>query len=233
MVTRDHEMIRIFSDLFREIGVAVETYVDESSAAHGLGVARFEALVLDLDNMNQSLQVISSLRESRSSKNALVFAVASDKSARQRALEQGANFAFERPFQRLRIKQVLHIAYGLMLRDCRRYFRHAASLAVHLQRVSGTELRCTTINISRSGMAVNVPCPLDLGEKLRVAFAVPGAGFSLDTEGRVIWDDKHGKAGLSFQCTNLEQQNRLDTWLDDQFYKQVNDARTTFQVPQS
>ena len=220
-MTHDHEMTSLFSDLFRDIGVVAHC-TNESNAARVVEGGRFEALVLDFDNLSGTLPVITSLRDSGSSKNALVFAVASDGHSRQRALEQGANFAFERPFNKSAVKQVLHTAYSLMLRERRRYFRYGVSLTVQARRRSGSQMQCTSINISRSGMAINVPHALDLGEGLDLEFSLPDSGDAIPASGTVVWDDKHGKAGLSFHCASLEDQNRLGRWLDSHFYRQVN-----------
>jgi hypothetical protein len=35
--------------------------------------------------------------------------------------------------------------------------------------------------------------------------------------GTIVWDDKHGKSGISFQCVRPELQRTLNTWLDAQF----------------
>lgn len=224
LVSRDSEMVSTFSELFREIGVTTQNYRQESNAALGLGTIRFEAVVLDFDKMTKTSQVIEALRESQSSKNALVFAVASEGEARQRALEQGANFAFERPFKKSQIKQVLHTAYSLMLRERRRYYRHAVCVPVRLQRTSGVQIECSSINISNHGMAVSVPCELELGEVLEINFSLPGSGFAVTARGTAVWDDKHGKAGLSLHCDSLEIHNRLASWLDRSFYRQLSSA---------
>ena len=226
LLTRDDAMVAVLSGLFHEIGVTVQRYMQETEAARALETGRFEALVLDFDNISNTRDVIERLRDSASTKNALVFAVASDGAARQRALEQGANFAFDRPFNKARVKEVLHTAYGLMLRDRRRYFRHPASLPVRLKRMTGAELHCASINISRNGMALKVPSALDLGEKVEIAFSLPDSEPLVGGQGTVVWDDKHGKAGLSFECTTLEVQNRLVTWLDAQFYAQLNSSKS-------
>ena len=224
LVSRDNEMLAIFSDIFRELGIVVQGYADESSAALGLQAGRFEALVVDFDNLGSTRKIIATLRESPSSKNALIFAVASGGPSRTEALEQGVNFSLERPFNRAHIQEVLHTAYGLMLRERRRYFRYPVSLPVRLRRITGAELHCTSINISRNGMALHVPSALDLGDNIKVAFALTNSDRMVKGEGTVVWDDKHGKAGLSFQCETLDDQNRLAAWLDNQFYRQLNPA---------
>ena len=226
-------MVNVFSDLFRQIGVAAQNCADESNAALVLGGARFEAVVLDFDKLSGTLPVINCLREGGSSRNALVFAVASNGAARQRALDQGANFAFERPFRKATIQQVLHTAYSLMLRERRRYFRHAVSLPIKVRRNSGIRIACTSINISRSGMAISVPNSLDLGEELELEFSLTETGDAVGASGTVVWDDKHGKAGVCFQCASLEHQNRLVRWLDSHFYRQVNPVPPMFDVPRA
>jgi FixJ family two-component response regulator len=224
LVTEDEELVGIISGLFGQIGIAVQKSRDENEAIRSIETGRFEALVLDFDNCPDAGAVMQRLRDSGSSKNALVFAVASDGTARQRALEQGANFAFERPFNEARIKDILHTAYALMLRDRRRYFRHAVSLPVHLKRITRPALMCTSLNISRNGIAVQVPSPLEPGEIVDITFRLVQSG-PIAGHGTVVWDDKHGKAGLSFECATLEDENRLTAWLNVHFYRQLNTAK--------
>ena len=45
-----------------------------------------------------------------------------------------------------------------------------------------------------------------------------------------MWDDKHGKTGLSLECANLEMQRELDNWLDLQFQP---DLKQSSVIPQS
>ena len=222
LVSHDQEMIVLFSDMLGRMGIGVQGYTEETSAITRLGSARFEAVVLDFDTIGDAASLVARVRESPSSKSALIFGVASNHSALQCALEQGINFAFERPLRRQQIKTILHTAYGLMLRERRRYFRYAISAPVRLRRASGAELQCSTINISRNGTALSIPSPLELGESLEINFVVPEVQGVISARGSVIWDDKHGKAGLRFDCSTIEDQNRLTTWLDSHFYQQFN-----------
>lgn len=41
-------------------------------------------------------------------------------------------------------------------------------------------------------------------------------GNTIAGNGVVIWDDKHGKAGIHFQCNSPEMQSQLDSWLERQ-----------------
>ena len=92
LLTCDEKLVGILSSLLNPIGITVQNYGGEAEASRAIETCRFEALVLDFDNVPNTASVIRCLRNSSSSKNALVFAVASDGMARQRALEQGAVF---------------------------------------------------------------------------------------------------------------------------------------------
>ena len=44
-------------------------------------------------------------------------------------------------------------------------------------------------------------------------------GNTIAGNGVVIWDDKHGKAGIHFHCNSPEMQSQLDSWLERQSAK--------------
>ncbi len=158
-------------------------------------------------------------RKSPSNRTAVVFAVSSDTAYRQQALAQGANFVFERPFILAEIRNVLRAAYDLMIRERRRYFRCAAELPILLvKKTSGTDIRCTTINVSSSGMALATPSSLTLGEEVEIVLLLQG-GLTIRASGTVVWDDKHGKSGISFRCRTPQMQAALDSWLGAHFFE--------------
>ena len=37
----------------------------------------------------------------------------------------------------------------------------------------------------------------------------------------VVWDDKHGKTGFSFQCPDVQSEGQLVSWLDNHFLGQL------------
>jgi hypothetical protein len=100
----------------------------------------------------------------------------------------------------------------------RRYFRCPFTLSVSLRTVSGDHLKCMSINVSSNGLALNTPRPQELGAEVNVAIELP-TGDTIAGKGVVIWDDKHGKAGIHFHCNSPEMQSRLDSWLEHQSAK--------------
>jgi DNA-binding response OmpR family regulator len=218
LVTHDPPMVDLFTQLFAEISITVQGCADEGAASEILSHSKLDALVLDFDNVSASDPLIKSLRESPSNKNAVLFAAATYGAAKQKAFENGTSFIFERPFVAEQIRVVLRTAYAQILRERRKYFRLAVELSVSLQRSSGAEVLCKTTNLSQNGMAVITPSPLENGESVKLIFQVPGAKLTLSAQGSVVWDDKHGKAGINFHCASAEDQNRFAAWLDHEFY---------------
>src|SRR5581483_60823 len=221
LIGPDSAMSAVFSQMFEEIGITAQNCSDDSRIAGVLSSSKFEALVLDFDNVEAGVSIICRVRESSSSKDAIVFAVATAASTRHRAFAGGANFAFGRPFVIPEIRNALQTAYALMLRDRRRYFRCPAEYPVQITRTSGQKLQGMTINVSGKGMAAVLPCYLDVGERVRLSFVMSEAELAIDAVGRVVSDDKHGKSGISFECTSAEVGKRLASWLDAQFYRRL------------
>ena len=100
----------------------------------------------------------------------------------------------------------------------RRYFRCAVSLPVSLRTNAGDRLKCMSINISSNGLALNTPTPLELGAEINLVVELT-TETSIAGKGVVIWDDKHGKAGIHFRCNSPEIQSQLNAWLERQSAK--------------
>jgi len=223
LVTDSQWTIDIFTTLFRELGVEAQLAIKTQGIPEELGRMKFEALLLDFDAVSGAQAILDHARHSPSNKNAVVFAVASDAIHREWLLAHNANFIFEPPLDTREVRRVLYGAYDLMTRERRRYFRCAAELPLLLiEKGSGVELRCTTINISSSCVAVAIPAPLNPGDELDFVLLLQGAGLTVRASGTVIWDDKHGKAGITFCCLVPKMQTELDSWLDAHFFGRLN-----------
>jgi len=103
-------------------------------------------------------------------------------------------------------------AYGVMESHQRRYFRCAVTLPVSVRTTAGDHLKCMSINVSSNGLALNTPTPLELGAAIDLVVELT-AETAIAGKGAVIWDDKHGKAGIHFRCNSHEMQSQLDSWL--------------------
>jgi PilZ domain len=217
LLTADPALVSTFTNISREFGIEAQSSDDCQQISDQFNRAKYEGLVLDFDTVSNARPVLAGVRESRSNKNAIVFAVATNKKDAEHALQERAHFLLRRPIDNSVIRQTLNAAYDLMLGEGRRHFRYAASLPICLTRINtGDKIECATINVSSHGMAVTTPISFNLAEALEVSLLLPD-GFLVRATGTVIWDDKHGKSGLRFQCSTSEMRRSLNSWLDSQF----------------
>jgi hypothetical protein len=217
LVTPDPWLVTNFTNISRELGIDAQKSGKTAGVPEELGRTKYEAVLVDFDNVPDTLSILARVRESPANKNAVIFAVASGAS-KEEALKQGANFVFGRPLEAKEIRRVLYAGYDLMARERRRYFRCTAALQVLLTQTSTTtDVRCTTINISSSGMALSTPFPLNPGAEVRIILFLQATGPVVRANGTVVWDDKHGKTGIRFQCSIERDQVELESWLDRNF----------------
>jgi DNA-binding response OmpR family regulator len=227
VIARDPEMVGILSDAFREKRISTQQCSAEI-AVEQLSSDKFAAVVLDFDQLPGCDHVLQNLPGAN--KRVVVIAVASGTAAKTIASRLGASFMLERPLDPGRLRELVTSAYGRMLRDSQVYFRLAVQLQVSVRRSDGNLLHCTTLNVSQTGMAVKTPAVFTIGETIQLAFAIPNTDIFVSAEGKVIWDDKHGKAGISFECASSSADEAFHDWLHDHFHmnletKSVSDTQ--------
>ncbi len=213
VVSSDLKVINLFSTLFRERRIETLSCSLASDAQSQLSSEKFEALVLDCDRVEGCVDLLKNLPGPH--KQVVVVAIATEVLQRKSASERSASLVVQRPLDIIEIRQLLRAAYGRMLRDLQTYFRLAVALPVTIRTVSGYPVQGRTLNLSQNGMAVTTRIAFGVGARVNVVFAIPGSTHCVNGNGEVIWDDKHGKTGIRFQCTNAREQVKFFEWLHD------------------
>ena len=173
--------------------------------------------MLDFDTVPDARPFIAMARASRSNKNAVVFAIATNISNTDQALQDRAHFLLRRPLGADTLRKTIRNAHDLLSGKHRRDFRCTSELPVRLTAMSsGVSLECRTMNVSSNGMGVATPAALRSAEVMDIALQLPD-GFTVRATGIVIWDDQHGKSGINFQCGDAAMREKLDSWLDSEF----------------
>lgn len=217
VVTSDPWLTSHFAEVAREVGIEAHTRAGNIDIPDELSSGKYEGVLLDFDVVPEAMTVLTALRKSRSNENAVVFAVATDAPQRHLVLENGANVLLERPLDAKQLRRALYAAYDQMVRERRRYFRCAVQAPVLVTRPSSqADFRCTSINISSSGIALNTPSVFTAGEEVQIVVFLRDAELAVRAIATVVWDDRHGKTGLSFKCCSPQHQSDLDGWLDSQ-----------------
>ena len=194
-----------------EHDVCTHAVAQASQACKDLRVSKFEGVMLDCDSILGAAPVLSSVLESPSNRNSVILAIISG--AVPSDFRKYSHFVVQRPLRPVLLRKTFAIVRSLMQRELRRYFRHAVELPITVIRKGGERLNCTTLNLSRSGLALCSPRPLDPGEEVSVQFVLPGRA-AVSGSGEVIWDDRHGKSGLRLCCRTPQMRLELESWLD-------------------
>jgi PilZ domain len=200
------------SDVFREHALCVEVSDDLCSAFNRLSKRKFEAVVVD-SCLASETAVLQQIHASASNRTAVTFAVTSGKDNTARALSEGFSFVLERPLTLDAITHTLRVAYGMIVRERRRYFRYPISLPVVFKRKATAEIFGRTLNISENGMALRTSALLEPGCEGTAEFTLPDLDREIKAECKIRWSGKNGEAGLSFLFLPYDTGSELQSWL--------------------
>jgi c-di-GMP-binding flagellar brake protein YcgR len=131
------------------------------------------------------------------------------------AFRAGANFALAKPLLPAILLRTLRAAYPLMVRERRRYYRYPLQIPIHLSSSSHSEFVATSVDISEGGMALASPVQLQVGEKVKLKLALPGAERTATIASEVSWSDNAGRVGLQFLEVPATVVEGLRSWIAD------------------
>ena len=213
LVSRDFAATRQIGDAMQEHGISVEISTDISLAWEKLSRRKYEAIVVDASLGQKAFYLFQQIRQSASNRTAVTFAITDDQTDTALALKHGFGFALERPLTQESIAHTLKVAYGLILRERRRYFRHPVIVPAVVSRKAASEIFARTVNISEGGVAIQTSVPLEPGLEAGLEFTLDDPRLRIKCDARVCWQNEDGKAGLSFVAMPFDLISALSQWL--------------------
>lgn len=81
--------------------------------------------------------------------------------------------------------------------DPRRDF--SAPIQVRLTRADGSVERELAVNLSPRGVCLLLHRPIEIGERLQLAFTLPPSGPEIHAEGKVVWTGHAGQIDVATQ----------------------------------
>ena len=216
LLSRDPEVIRVVQPALEKLSIEVEVCRGVNSGQEILRTEKFDAIIVDCDDLAGGLVVMEGLRKSVSNKNSVTFAIVNGSTTTQQAFKMGANFVLQKPISALNARRCFSAAVNFMMRERRRYFRHPVEMPAMLSFGEGQKMKVTVTNLSEGGMAIFFRGPLPKGGVSTVSFNLPGAASALEPKVQVAWMDESGHAGLRFFDVSKESRAQLDAWLAGQ-----------------
>ena len=212
LVSADPVTIRQFTLALRELSISPDVCQGETSAISLLTSRKFDTVIVDLELGDQCGLILDAVRLSPSNRTAVTCAIGGSDVDATAAFRRRTGFVIGRPLSPQSIRNTLKPAYGLILRERRRYFRCPISNPVTIVRRNMPEVRCQSLNISEGGMAVSTSVPINAGEPVQVQFTIPGHKAPFVAESTICWL-KTGHLGVRFVSLSAERKSELQQWL--------------------
>jgi CheY-like chemotaxis protein len=196
-----------------DLGIAVEVAATATSAMELLDTRKFDAIIVDCDDVACGAEVLTDIQQSPSNKRAMVLALINGATTMRAAFEMGAHFALDKPINLERAVRVLRAAHGFMVTEHRRYFRQPVDAQGYLSFGVVRQLPGRITNISEGGMAVDLQEQISPSWVVEVHFELPGVPETLEVKGEFAWSDGQGHAGIRFIHVPIESRKSLSKWL--------------------
>lgn len=214
ILTQDRELVSVIRPTLESLSIEVEICQEARTGADMLLADKFDAVIVDCDDLKGGLAVLQALRNTPSNRSSVAFAVLNGKrTTTQEAFGMGANFVLQKPITAVNASRCFHAALNFMLKERRRYFRQPVKMQVKVD-AEGKILSATSTNISEGGMAMILKEPLPKGAALRLNFSLPQSDTRMEVDAEVAWADLKGLAGLRFHNVPKQLQQQLEGWLN-------------------
>jgi DNA-binding response OmpR family regulator len=225
LLSQDPELVRVIRPTLEKLSIAVEICHDARAGADLLICDKFDAVIVDCDDLSGGLAVLEGLRNTPSNRNSVAFAVLNGKrTTMQDAFGMGANFVLQKPISLLNASRCFHAAVNFMIKERRRYFRQPVKILVKVE-YAGKALSATSTNISEGGIALRLREALPKGAAPHLKFSLPGTNIHLEVEAEVAWVDVQGLAGFRFHNVPTSSLEQLERWLDQQMQREFPPAK--------
>jgi DNA-binding response OmpR family regulator len=220
LVSQDAALLGVLRPALEKISVDVRVCAASLPAIDLLAKRKFDAVIIDCDDLLNGVDLMRSLRNSQSNSTSVGFAVVNGKTSTQQAFQYGANFVLQKPLTPLHAARCFNAALNFMVRERRRYFRHPVDMPLRISLLN-QELVATATNLSEGGMAIRILTTMRKDAHAQFRFTLPGANVSLELKGRVAWADGTGHAGIRFVDVPQSSQYQLDKWLTDRLQDEM------------
>jgi len=224
VVSGDAGAVAQVRESLHQMAMSAEVCGEVSAALRLLARHKFEVVLVDLGLADSATKVFDQIRISSANRTAVTFALSSNKEEAGLAYKSGSNFVLQRPLNADALAQAFKAAYGLIVREKRRYFRYPVVVPAVIQPEGAAQLAGETVNVSEQGVALRLPVPLAVGSEGKVQFTLPDFQSPIAAGSRVCWSNQNGQAGLCFFSLAPEDQSELQHWLSRRLEQQLPES---------
>lgn len=213
LLTSDAALLDVVRTTFSAVGVGLELRADTASAIELTARRHIDGFVIDCDDVRGAADALATIRNGRSNKLSVVFAVLNGKTSVSAAVEAGANFVLGKPVPDTLLGSHLDIALPRMDREHRRYFRHKVDPSIMLSGSAETVVG-KIMNVSEGGLALTQFGPGAVEGTVTIQFELPGTSAQVfRAKAEVVWRDAFA-IGLRFLRIEPDCRLSFEAWLE-------------------
>lgn len=213
LVGSDQSNATIVQDCLAKVAIASEWCRDAENCLRIVSRRKFEVVFVDFALGEQAITTIEHVKSAPSTRTAVVVGITANPEQSRKAFSYGAQFVVEQPVTISAVEAVLKAAYGLIVRERRRYFRCTIEAELIAHRSTEAAWTGQLLNISEGGLCMLPPHPLSPGESLHVDLRLPNTSIEISAHCDVQWSDVSGRVGLKFVSISSEAKSDLQCWL--------------------
>jgi CheY-like chemotaxis protein len=216
LVSRDPQVAGILKQTFDKFSIRLEICEGAGPGNEILATEKFDAIVVDCDDLQGGLGVLENLRNGPTNKTTIKFAILNGVTTTQQAFDLGANFVMQKPISVLNSMRCFSAALSTIERERRRYFRLPIEMPVLLIFGEEQQIKVTTTNVSEGGMAITYRGKLPQSGLSRIVFGLLGSEVVTECRANIAWTDGAARAGIRFMELSDASKQKLETWLVNQ-----------------
>jgi DNA-binding response OmpR family regulator len=217
LLSGDPKTVRILRRVLSDLEIAVEDCSGPEAAIRKLTRQRFEAIILDCSNLEDTRSVLKSAQVSPANNRAVAIVLVEASVGMRGGFEMGAHFVLHKPLSGELARSSFRAVRALMKRERRRQVRVAVQVPVKCQALRSSNLYpARTIDLCEGGMAIQFADRMVNENPLRFTLELPGMPQKLEVEGEVAWEGARAQAGVRFRGMAEEQIFDLRRWLNSQ-----------------
>ena len=220
LLSRDQDVVRTMRRAFETVSVGVNVVTASEQALEAINKKKFDAVVIDADDVHEGSNVIPKLRAGKSNQRSIVFAITNGITSVKAAFEMGANFVLDKPISFERATRSLRAAHGLIMRERRRYFRVPVSFSAEISFGKASNVVVPVTNISEGGLSLKMEPGAAAHGGVTVRLTLPKMTRPLELRGEFVGTNRGVNVGVKFHNMPPEVKAQLDAWLN----KQIEEA---------
>jgi DNA-binding response OmpR family regulator len=225
LLSGDRDVESVLRPTLEKLAIEVEVCREARTGSDILLSEKFDAVIVDCDDLQGGLGLLEGLRATPSNKSSVSFAILNGKkTTTQQAFVLGASFVLQKPISALNASRCFNAALNFMVRERRRYFRQPVKMQVSIFHAN-KELQASSTNVSEGGIALLLREALPKGATSRLKFMLPDVHVPFEVEAEVAWADIKGHVGFRFQNVSPSAQQALEKWLDAQMASRLAAAK--------